>query len=79
METYNEYSVICHFSAIARKQIKAQNYEEAKHIAESDTSIKSRDIIRITDPCKVTEVVLRDYGSQSHRYGHFEYKIWGSE
>jgi hypothetical protein len=79
METNKEFTVICHFSAIARKKIKAQCFEDAKQIAESDTTINFDEILEITDPCKVDEIVISNYGDQSEYQEHVEYKSWGSE
>jgi ABC-type transport system involved in Fe-S cluster assembly fused permease/ATPase subunit len=79
MESLKEFTVICHFSAIARKRVNAESYEDAKQIAETDSLINFDEILEITEPCKVDEIVISNYGDQSQYQDHAEYKSWGSE
>jgi hypothetical protein len=75
----NEYIVLCHFTAVGKKTIKASNPREAKQIAESDESVQFDEIIRLTDPCYVDEILLRKYDEAIEHHEHVEYKSWGAE
>jgi hypothetical protein len=80
MEKKKEFIVFCHFSAIGKKIVKASSIEEAKQIAKSDDSVKFDEIIRLTRPCKVDEVLLfksKDQVADDREI--VEYKNWGSE
>jgi hypothetical protein len=80
MEIQSEYQVFCQFCAIGKKVIKASSFEEAKQIAESDSSVHFDEILCLLKPCSVTdalamkmdESVLKDENS-------IDYKSWGSE
>lgn len=79
MENLKEFTVVCHFSAIARKKVQAESYEDAKQIAETETSINFDEILEITEPCKVDDIVISNYGEPYDYQEHVEYKSWGSE
>jgi hypothetical protein len=79
METLKEFTIICHFSAIAKKKVNAESYEDAKQIAESESSVNFDEILEITEPCIVDEIVISNYGYPSEYQDHAEYKSWGSE
>lgn len=79
MENLKEFIVICHFKAIARIKVNAESFEDAKRIAGRDKSISFEEILEITEPCKIDEIVISNYGNQSEYHEHAEYKSWGSE
>lgn len=79
MKTDKEFIIYCHFSAVAKKTINATNSEEAKRIAESDDSINFDEIIRITYPCIVDQVVETESDNEFSSHRNYEYKSWGSE
>jgi hypothetical protein len=74
-----EYLVYCRFSAIGTKKIKAPSLKEAKQIAESDESVQFDEIISLTEPCKVEEILLRKVDEPILHHENVEYKSWGAE
>lgn len=74
-----EYLIYCRFSAIGTKKIKASSLKEAKQIAESDESVQFDEIISLTEPCKVDEIILRKAEDPILHDENFEYKSWGAE
>ena len=80
MEKKKEFIVFCHFSAIGKKIVEASGLEEAKQLVESDRSGNFNEIIRLTEPCKVDEVLLFKSNEPSTDYHEIvEFKNWGSE
>ena len=80
MNKDKDFIVFCHFSAIGKRIVKATSLDDAKRIAESDESVDFDGIIRLTEPCKVDEVLLlksNDQIADDHEF--IEYKNWGSE
>jgi hypothetical protein len=79
LEKFKEYLVYCRFSAIGTKKIKASSLKDAKQIAESDESVQFDEIIRLTEPCTVDEVLLRKSDEPIIHHENVEYKSWGAE
>jgi len=74
-----EYVIYCHFNAIGIRKIRALNLKEAKQIAESDESVHFDEIIRLTEPCIVDEILLRKIDETIEHHENVEYKSWGAE
>jgi hypothetical protein len=79
MEKDYEYEVVCHFCAVGKKMIKASSLEGAKHIAESDYSTHFDEIIKLTEPCKVDEIMLHKSEEKVEHHPNVDYKSWGAE
>jgi hypothetical protein len=80
MKTEKEFVVFCQFSAIAKKVVNAESLEQAKQIVETDNSVRFEEIVKLTEPCKVDEVLLLKSNDSELDYNeHVEYKSWGSE
>ena len=80
MKTKKEFVVFCQFSAIAKKVVNAESLEQAKQIVESDKSLRFEEIVKLTEPCKVDEVLLLKSNDSELDYNEYvEYKSWGSE
>ncbi|MDZ7626711.1 MAG: hypothetical protein U5J96_19975 [Ignavibacteriaceae bacterium] len=79
MKKDKEYVIYCQFSAIGIRKIRASNLREAKQIAESDESVQFDEIIRLTEPCIVDEILLRKIDETIEHHENVEYKSWGAE
>jgi len=79
MKKDKEYVIYCHFSAIGIRKIISSSLEEAKQIAESDESVHFDEIIRLTEPCIVDEILLRKIDETIEHHENVEYKSWGAE
>ena len=81
MDLIKEFDIYCHFCGIGKKTVKASNYEEARQIIKNKEYIDFDEIVQLTKPCLIDEVVLKEFSDhpQKHTQSDIEYKNWGSE
>lgn len=81
MDKDKEFTIFCQFSAVGKKVIMAESFDEAKQIAESDDSVEFDEIVRITKLCKVDEALSWEFYSRTedNEKEKIDYKNWGSE
>lgn len=80
MGRQQEYEVIFHLNATARKTIQAETFEQAKKRIESDAFVIPDEIIEFNEPCKVYEIHTTHTSDTGIQEKHsIDYASWGSE
>jgi hypothetical protein len=79
MKNQTEYEVFCQFCAIGKRTILASSFEEAKEIAESDSSAQFTELLMLTKPCIVTDAIALSTEEIDGQAAKLDYKNWGSE
>ncbi|MBN1408696.1 MAG: hypothetical protein JW956_12945 [Calditrichaceae bacterium] len=81
MNSLKEFDVFCHFCGIGKKTIKALSYDEARQIMKNTEYIDFDEIVNLTKPCLIDEVILKGISESTHgqEQSDIEYRNWGSE